>query len=294
MKLIKRLVNGLLRPTGYCVTRANVNTQEKPKQSRAPEKYAAVEFTLENIFALLPDWISKFEIDGRTYGGTHDYTTERISMLNRQEVHEHIDFKSKSVLEVGPLEAGNTIILERLGAARITSIEGRRENYLKCCVVKNLFQLNKSTFHFDDAMNAGVEKYGPHDVAFVAGLLYHLERPDIFLSNVGRMTETLVLSTHFADELSPEPDATLKTVEYHGNTYRGKRFGEGRWTEAGLTSWSLWPFREDLIAMIKDAGFSRISVIHESTDGGTNYKLIHLVAKKSVSRRENLVDDGSV
>jgi hypothetical protein len=37
--------------------------------------------------------------------------------------------------------------LTQLGARSIDAMEGRVENYIKCCVIKNLFGMENSRFH---------------------------------------------------------------------------------------------------------------------------------------------------
>jgi hypothetical protein len=60
---------------------------------------------------------------------------------------EHLGgFQNKTVLELGPLEAGHTYMLERLGAASILAIEANTRAFLKCLIVKELFDLRRARF----------------------------------------------------------------------------------------------------------------------------------------------------
>jgi hypothetical protein len=272
-KHINDLINKFLKISGFQIVKV---MHEKDKKN-----YVVSDFTLKNIFDGFPRWVSGFEIEGKFYGGQADYTSKRISMLNEERLYELIDFKGQSVIEFGPLEGGNTIILEKLGAKYITAIEGQIENYIRCCVIKNLFRLNRSTFHFDNVMNVKIEKYGKHDIAFVAGLFYHLDSPHIFLEQVAIMADAIIISTHYADEESPSPDADIKEIHYKGFRYRGKLFKESVGPNSGLQSFSFWPFREDLLNMMYNTGYKQVHIIGDLTDKGTHYKLIYLVAKKS-------------
>ena len=273
MNRIKYLINKFLKILGFQIVKV---AQEEDKKD-----YIVSDFTLQNIFDAFPLWVSRFEIEGKFYGGQADYTSKRISMLNEERLHELVDFKGKRVIEFGPLEGGNTIILEKLGAKEIAAIEGHTENYIRCCVIKNLFRLNRSTFHFDNVMNVKIEKYGKHDIAFVAGLFYHLDTPHIFLEQLATMTDEIIMSTHYADEDSPSPDADIKEIQYKGFTYRGKLFKENMGPNSGLQSFSFWPFREDLLNMMYNAGYKQVHIIRDLTDKGTHYRLLYLVAKKS-------------
>jgi len=271
MHKCRLLINTCLKKLGYQIVR---HTPEKQEQ------YAVLDFTTEEIFNALPRWQSRFEIDGNVYGGKADYRTHRVSMLNDAGLYRHVDFTGKTVIEFGPLEGGNSIIMEKLNAKSITALEGHRENFIRCCVIKNLFQLNRTTFYFDDVMRATVEKYGTYDLGFIAGLLYHLEKPHLFLSHVSTMTDAIIVSTHYADEESPSPDAAVMEIHHNGVAYQGKEFREGVGPSSGLQPVSFWPFKKDLLNMIKNSGYKKITVINDLIDEKTKYRLIYLVAKK--------------
>ena len=137
------------------------------KQNFQPGGYS---FSIQNIFDHFPFWQTRFNIDDHTYGGITDYTSQRISILNVSELYNHVSINGKSVLELAPLEGGNTAILSNRGASEITAIEGRVENYIKCCVIKNLLGLDNTTFFLDDVRNLSKEKYGTFDITKIREL----------------------------------------------------------------------------------------------------------------------------
>lgn len=282
MKTLKTCINNLLvKIFGYHLAKYNKDTcgNISLQQATLPN-YNSHEFTAESIFNFFPYWVSKFVIENKAHGGYADYTTSRISMLNEKLLFDYVDFKDKTVLEIGPLEGGNTIILEKLQVKQIISIEGHLENYIRCCVIKNIFDLRRTRFYFDDAMNVTREKYGVFDVSFIAGLLYHLDRPHVFLENMSHLTDQLIISTHIAGDESPSADAPIRTLSHDSKTYRGKLFHEDTGPNSGLQSYSFWPFKHDLIQMLNDTGYKHITIIKESTDYPLNYKLLYLIAKK--------------
>lgn len=59
-------------------------------------------------------------------------------------------FKNKNVLELGPLEAGHTYLIEKLGASSVLGIESNARAYLKCLVVKEVMGMTKSHFLLGD------------------------------------------------------------------------------------------------------------------------------------------------
>jgi len=241
-----------------------------------------VDFSVSAIFDYFYTWETRFHIDGHPFGGSTDYTSERVSLLNVPELYDHMDFKGKSVLELGPLEGGNTVILSRLGARRITAIEGRVENYVKCCVVKNLFGLDNVTFALGDVRSVCRDAYGTFDIALVAGVLYHLDNPHILLERLSEVAEALVISTHYADAASPSPNAKALTLTTAVGTYRGRSFREGSLHEinSGLQPTSFWPYEEDLMRMLRDVGYKNLTAIKSPSLEADPYRLIYLVAKR--------------
>jgi hypothetical protein len=95
------------------------------------------------------------------------------------------------------------------------------------------------------------------------------------------MASQLVISTHFADDESPSPDAEIQEITFGSSTYRGKLFREGTDPNSGLQQFSFWPFKQDLLRMLQDAGYGQVHIIRELTDQPTKYKLIYLVAEKA-------------
>ncbi len=274
MKINKSVIKSVLKKTRYDLKLYGKILSEKNIEGTG---------NYSDIFSFFrTHWISKFDYKGNTYGGKNDYTTVRISMLNLPETLKEISFKDKRVLELGPLECGNTIKLEDLGAKEIVSVEGRVENFVKSCVIKNIYQLNKTTLYYDDARNISQEKYGKFDVAVVLGLLYHLENPEMLLKKIGEMSDALVLATHYADANSPYPNAKEFTITDGNIKYKGRVYSEdpGYDPNAGLQNFSVWPYEEDLIQMVKNSGFKNVTVIGKNPDPNEQYKLIYIVAKK--------------
>lgn len=55
-------------------------------------------------------------------------------------------FEGCKIIELGPLEAGHTYMLEKRAANSILAIEANTRAYLKCLIVKEILNLERSRF----------------------------------------------------------------------------------------------------------------------------------------------------
>jgi hypothetical protein len=220
----------------------------------------------QEVFDYFPSFVTKYTIDGQSYGGQRDpHEDDRIPLLA-----SFASPKGMRVLELGPLEAGHSLLLHNLGAREVISLEGRLVNYLKCCVIKNIFQLSSCQFILDDFRNSDLKAYGAFDLCLCMGVLYHVPNPAQLLHRVAEIAPTVWMWTHYADEEYPEEQVT--TIEYldpstnTARSYRGKYYHEElENVQAGLQRDSFWLMENDLVQMIKDAGFSRCEVLARSS-----------------------------
>ena len=115
---------------------------------------------IEAIFAQCGPWQSRFNIDGVVLGGPYDFVADpRIARLQ-----EEISVEGKRVLELGCLEGGHSVALSRRKPRELVAVEGRPANYVRCCVVKNLFGLDNVRFRLDDVRKVSIERYGRFDL----------------------------------------------------------------------------------------------------------------------------------
>lgn len=173
----------------------------------------------------------------------------------------------KSIVDVGCLEGGFTTEFARLGM-QATGIEVRRSNYRNCMRVKAATNLPNLTFVQDDANNIG--RYGPFDVGFVCGLLYHLDRPRRFLTDASRVCRrALFLETHVAEQGVVSANEIYRLSEMTENEgLRGRWFPEyaevahARHDRMKWASWSnrksFWIQKEYLLQLLHDLGFDLV------------------------------------
>lgn len=270
---MKNLIQKILKSFGYKLVKN--------------KGFETTTFDVKNIFNYFERWVTIFEIDKQKFNErnddllTSDYKNERVSMLNIDKVTEAINFKDKNLIEFGPLEGGNSIILESLGVKSNVAIEGHRENYIKCCVIKNLFKLDRTTFIFEDAMNVDKLKVGTFDYAFVAGLLYHLKEPHLFIEKLSSICNSIILSTHYSDE-----NQINHSIKLNEKSIKGYKYQESPGPNSGLDSYSFWPTKDGLIEILKINGFHKIDIIRDFNDDyhlekqKSSYKMIYLIAYK--------------
>ncbi len=159
-----------------------------------------------------------------------------------------------------------------MGVLENVAIEVRPENLAKCQRIKELYRLDRTTFvlrNLED-LYEGRETLadpGPFDLVFCLGLLYHLPRPAMALRWMRSRAPRLFLGTHYVEPAEGRRylPHVLRKAEYveGGKTYRGMEYREGGMGDpiSGASPASFWPIEADLVAMIRDAGYSRVEVL---------------------------------
>jgi hypothetical protein len=169
------------------------------------------------------------------------------------------------ILDLGPLEGGQTYQMERLGAD-VVGVEGNAEAYLKCLVAKEILGM-RSRFLLGDFM-AYMEAAGPDafDLVMASGVLYHMTRPLRLIELVCRSAPRALVWTHYYDpelcagygeEVVAHP--ALSVPHYrkgYGDRVHGRFWG-------GLADSACWLRREDIIRAFEVLGHGKVSVVAE-------------------------------
>ncbi len=190
-----------------------------------------------------------------------------------------LDLRDMCVLELGPLEGHHTILMEKMGAARIVAIEGRSDNISKCLAVRNRYKLDRTMFVQQDIerLASGKEAAsfaGPFDLVFCCGLLYHVPDPLAVLCWCRKMAPTLFLGTHYMEPESPHsyPGSVFKPyeAEFGGHRYAGSSYREGGAADplSGLSKTSFWPTEDALVEMLYHAGYSQVALLGKDLQNG--------------------------
>lgn len=194
------------------------------------------------------------------------FADPRIAWLSRRVG----GFSGKRILELGPLEAGHTYMLHQGGAREIVAIEGNTRAFLKCLCIKELFGLERAHFLLGEIEAYLCDTQDRFELCVASGVLYHMKDPARFLQNVGRVSDTLFLWTHYFD---PEIVASLgeqasqfeRSTTFHMGNHEfdaAKRHYASALDWAGFCggpdTWSLWLTRPSLFALLKQFGYENV------------------------------------
>ena len=179
------------------------------------------------------------------------------------------------VLELGPLEAGHTYMLEQLGAAEIIAVEANTRAYLKCLIVKELLGLKKARFlcgDFVEYLRGDVTRY---DACIASGVLYHMFNPVELISLLSRRTDRLLIWTHYFDAAifrgKPEelsrfgPGIASEYAGFNHTLYRHEYRSARRQMSfcGGTSSSTRWMTRADILSSLHHFGYDDLRIIFE-------------------------------
>jgi len=187
-------------------------------------------------------------------------------------------FKGQRIIELGPLEAGHTYMLESLGAESILAIEANKRAYLKCLIVKEILGLSRSRFLLGDFVSFLRENETSFDICMASGVLYHMHNPCELIYLMSKASNKIVLWTHFYDkELIQTKD--IVRGKFSGSipkTYNGfdhvlykYTYGDAlHWTGfcGGSSPYSYWMPREDILACLRFFGFQNLRIGFEEPE----------------------------
>lgn len=211
------------------------------------------------LFKFFPNWVTKYEIGGISHKG-ESYQHEDFGM---RKLNEIFPLKGKSVIEMGSQEAAHSKIVHDFGARKIVGLEGRLENYIKCCIIKNIFNLSNAKFFLEDLRTVELEKFGSFDVCLCSGVLYHLLEPQELISKISKISPRILINTHYGNEAYPT--FGKKDVILNGKKYRANLQDEDviNSTSTGLQNFSVWLFKDDLVQLLKDVGYDKVHILKD-------------------------------
>jgi hypothetical protein len=204
--------------------------------------------------------------------------------------------QGKKVLELGPLEGGHTYVLERAGAQSILAIEASTKAFLKCLVVKELLDLQRSRFvlgDFEEYLRAGGERF---DAAIASGVVYHVRNPVELIHNLARVCDRLFIWTQYyiKERLDAIPHMAgrfpgSQEAEYAGFRHTQHRYFYGDFLNTsrfagGSEEHSHWLSRDDLLGALRHAGLTEIVIGAEEITHANGPAISLLASRPSPAR----------
>ncbi len=159
--------------------------------AEGPSNQNAIDIFEGQWFSIMPESLG---VDSNGMGKLHD--DGRIHWASAALG----GFEGKDVIELGPLEASHTAMMERAQANSILSIEANSEAYLRCLVVKELLNLQRSRFQLGNFVPYLKETDRCFDVGIACGVLYHMKNPVELIELLSHRVKSLFVWTHFYDE----------------------------------------------------------------------------------------------
>jgi len=195
-------------------------------------------------------WITKYELRGASSGGWFDATND-----HRIEQFRGCFPAAKRILELGALEGGHTIGLGRLpGVEYVLGVEGRAKNLARARLAQELYEIPNIEFIEANLEQNRLAEFGPFDVIYCSGLLYHLPEPWKLVEQFAAVAPGLFIWTHCTGEVD---------ADYLVEGYRGRRYAEGGPDEvlSGLSPDSFWPTLGSLCTMLTTHGFAEVRLL---------------------------------
>jgi hypothetical protein len=195
------------------------------------------------------------------------------------------------VLELGPLECGHTYMLQRAGAREVVAVEAHRRAYLRCLVVKELFELDRVRLLHGDFVDYLKETDDTFDLCVASGVLYHMTNPVELLGLIARVAPRAFVWTHYYDPAGVRHSRRFRrrgigarqaSEDGFEHVLHGRRYGYSVFS-AGFCGGSArvtnWLSRQDLMGALRHHGFTRIEVGFDQVDH-PNGPALALVAER--------------
>ena len=190
---------------------------------------------------------------------------------------QRVPLHDKTVLELGSYEGDLTVQLARVSKF-VTGLEVRavQHSLFSCTFVRARHHQCQNRSQRRTRTRCGVWNFRR---PFHAGMLYHLLNPVEHMFMMAKISDIILLNTHYySDELGFERD----DIVHDGVTYRAAIYKEYGMDErlSGVTPTSRWLYREDLLNLMRNAGYDQIEIARDlGTKSGPK---ITLLAQRSV------------
>jgi SAM-dependent methyltransferase len=188
--------------------------------------------------------------------------------------------EGKNVLELGPMEAGHSYMLEKAGAGQVLAVEGNPRAYLRCLIVKEVLGLQRVRFAYGDFVEYLKTTTERFDVVFASGVLYHQSDPMQLIADIAKVAARgAFIWTHYfqADIMAQNPVTQHRVVppepvelsgfryDRYVHQYHDQSLSWGGFC-GGPSGTAYWLTRDDIIAGLKHFGFQHIAIAFETPE----------------------------
>lgn len=222
---------------------------------------------------LLPGWNCSFPSQfGLTAGPLGLFDDERIIWA----LERFGSIQDKAILEVGPLEAMHTFMLNQRRPARIDAVEANRLSFMRCLITAQILGIDRARFWLGDISKWLEEREDRYDLIVASGVLYHMMNPPAFIERLSRRTDAVFLWTHFyLEEAMPPEDPrripfsgkreikTVAGIEARCYERSYKNAAQNSVFCGGLADRHYWMHRDDIVMLLRALGFDRIEISGE-------------------------------
>ena len=249
----------------------------------------------QNAIELIPGWSSAFPFELGLKAGNIPLFAD-IRILNALKAYGAI--RDKTILEVGPLEAMHTHILNQCRPARIDAIEANKLCFLRCLVTKDILKLDRANFYLGDIQSWLHETETVYDLAIASGVLYHMQDPADFLSLISARSNAIFIWTHFFDEQAM-PTSDLRLLPFSGRVetrdvdglklhYHERTYSNANTNASfcgGMKDKHYWMRKDENLLLLAHFGFTEIVELEVDLDhpGGPCFSVFARKQDKAVS-----------
>lgn len=230
-------------------------------------------------FAILNTLMQQYEFNGQSLKEVYQfYTGKKLHAPGIYKLAQLYDFTGKSVIEFGPSDGVHTAALVHFGAGKITAVEGQPENIIKLLCAKHVFGWDNLEIIADNFQSKGEWGKRRYDMAYAHGVHYHCQNPFVFLESLVDLSDHIFLGGWAATDKAPKSD--WKSIEFKGETYRGKYFGEARKFRSGLGKQSFMLDHDSAVGFYEKRGFQCIPIDRLPKEDGLGGEFIRFLAGK--------------
>ncbi len=221
------------------------------------------------------EWSSMLPTETRLKAGQAAlFADERIAWAEQQLG----GFEGYKVIELGPLEAGHTYMMEQRGAESILAIEANTRAYLKCLIIKEVLNLKRSRFVLGDFVEYLRENNERYRFCLASGVLYHMLDPVELIQLISKASDTVLLWTHYYDEtvVRANPVLSIKFPQRMNSEHGGFKHTLYKYSYLDALKWagfcggrsphSFWMSKEEILSCLRYFGFNDLRTAFDTLE----------------------------